>query len=86
MIGNLKPKAEGPGPTVLPDGHLPISRRYVQKDGGARRRRLNSRSIGFLYTALRRRRPSQPSPTSAEPSSVSEAGSGTTVCVSAIVP
>src|SRR5271165_1866666 len=50
-----------------------------QKEGGAFRRRLKSRSVGFLYTVWlrRRRRPSQPSPMRALPSKVSEAGSGT---------
>ena len=33
--------------------------------------------VGIFYDAVRRRRPSQPSPTSAEPSKVSDAGSGT---------
>src|SRR5439155_20940749 len=34
-------------------------------------------TVGFLYRALRRRRPSIPKPTSAPPRSVSDAGSGT---------
>jgi hypothetical protein len=40
---------------------------------------------GFCYTLLRRRRPSQPRQTSAEPSIVSEAGSGTTALDRVIV-
>src|SRR5438128_12463717 len=48
----------------------------IRKKGGAQWRRHSSKSVGFFYALLRRRRESQPNPTRAEPSSVSDAGSG----------
>lgn len=54
-----------------------VSERLCRRKGGAQGRRLKPRSVGFLYTALRRRRPRSPSPARAEPSSARLAGSGT---------
>src|ERR1700730_13126435 len=52
-----------------------------QKKGGAQRRRPKAPlqlvgSLGYFYATLRGR-PHQPSPTSAEPNKMSDAGSGT---------
>ena len=53
------------------------SQGLCQKEGGASKDAAQIQTVGFLYTVLRLRRPSQPSPTSAVPSKVSEAGSET---------
>jgi hypothetical protein len=52
----------------------------AHKESGAQGAAFSFKSIEFLYAALRRRRLSQPSPTSAEPMMVNEAGSGTLTC------
>src|SRR6266478_3447254 len=64
----------------------PRAATFLYKKSGAPRRRHISRSVGFLYTALRRRRLSQPNPTSAEPRRVSEAGSGMLAGVKVVSP
>jgi len=54
---------------ILPDGHLLIAKVVSRRRRRLEGRRLKSRSVGFLYTVLRRR-PSQLSPTSAVPAAI----------------
>jgi len=56
----------------------------MAQGGGARGTRAPG-GVGISYTFLRRRRASQPKPSSAEPSRLSEAGSGTVLATSWIV-
>jgi hypothetical protein len=55
----------------------PIARSSCQKEGGAPKGAATDLRCRIFYRDLRRRWPSQPKPTSALPSKVSDAGSGT---------